>query len=184
VWRGPHLEEPQGPPAGVSGAVQAASRARAARQRLGRRRQEVEVARRGRRGRRPRGRARWAVVQVLRALGPGLEAVREPKAAEPTRCWRVAGSTAVLVACPWADHQRLPWPHPWTACPRRRRPDEPTDCLKSLCHRSTSTTEASWGCVYPVNPKVRCRCSARLAAQRESDRGPRPPEAPQQVAGQ
>ncbi len=84
---GPHLEEPRGPPAEVWVAVPAASKARAGRRRQGQRRQEVAVVAAWR-GRHPRGRARWAVVQVRRGLALGREAAWEPKAAQPTGCWR------------------------------------------------------------------------------------------------
>ena len=159
------------PPEEVWAAVPAASTARAARRRLGRRRREVaEVAQRVRRGQ-PRDSARWVAAQVLRGLGPGREAVREPKAAQPTGCWRAAGSwVPAAVARQWADRRRLPSPRPWPASQCRWRPDAPTDCLQSLCLGPTLMTGASWGCLCPANLKARHPGLVRTARDRQAQR--------------
>ena len=144
-------------------AVRAASRARAGRQRRGRRRRKEAVARRVRRG--PRGLARWVVVQARRALAQEREAAWEREAARPTGCWRAAESRAQsAVEGRWADRLRLPWRRRRLVRQCRRRPSAPTGCLQSLCLRLTVTTGASWGCLCPANPKAHRRPGlARLA---------------------
>jgi hypothetical protein len=176
VWPGPHLVQPRGPLAEVSAAVQAASRARAGHQRQGRRRREVAVAQRVRRGR--RGLAHSAVVTVRRALGPGRATAWEQKAAQPSGCWRGAGSTAVPVACPWVDRLRLLWPHRRPVGQCRRRPDGPADCLESQCLGSTAMTRARWGCRCPANLKARPRL-----ARTEQDQDRRQPAESRMAGG-
>jgi hypothetical protein len=139
----PRSEAPTVPPVAVWAEVQEASKERAGHRRPALRRRKVAQRER----QEPREAARLALVRVRRELAVERVAVWEPKAAQPTGCWRPGWSTAPsAVECPWADRLRQPWRRRRLVHQCQRRLGALTDCLRSPSLGSKSKTAASWGC--------------------------------------